>query len=151
MLSRRPRGALRSAPTNRQETVERRIRVVINTPAGLQHEILTGAIRREDDMAVLDPPPAGAAELDADIVIVSRMRDLRARDSLGDDARLLAIDDHDQRIDLYEVRPLGEARGAADLASVIRSLTQRPRRARLRQQLARWLRNLNTPPTRRAP
>ena len=126
--------------------MQRPIRVVINTPAGLQREILSGVIRQDDQMAVVE----SAAEDTADVIIVSHVRDVRRRDSLGRGEKVIAIDDHDQRVDLYEIRPLGQAVRAADLTAVIRTLARPALPSAFRTRLARRLRALLTSFTWRA-
>src|SRR5262249_51687799 len=99
----------------------RPIRVIVDSPAGLKHEILTGAIRQDVEIAVVDP--SNQDEL-ADVLVIADVSAARWRDLLRQEGKVLALDGHDQRLDMYELRFLGHAVCATDLTEVIRALTR---------------------------
>jgi hypothetical protein len=102
----------------------RQIRVELAVEFGLVREIVQGAIDLDPRMRVIEPRASadgGEGQGDADVLIVDAAKHLTGEHSV-DRVRLLAVQGSDDRLTLYEMRPLGPVTDASQLADTIRWL-----------------------------
>lgn len=95
-----------------------RVKVAIPHEQQMLQEIVEGAVELNESSMVLVPP----APPPHDILLVQPARD--ERETLEQGGKVLAIDSRPDKINLYELRPVGSVRWSSQLASKIRELVQ---------------------------
>jgi hypothetical protein len=95
-----------------------RVKVVIPHNQQMLHEIVEGAVELNEDSMVLVPP----ALPPHDILLVQPDRD--ECDTLEQGGKVLALDSRADKMNLYELRPVGSVRRSSQLATKIRELVQ---------------------------
>ena len=95
-----------------------RVKVAIPDEQQMLHEIVEGAVELNSGTMVLVPP----ALPPHDVLLVQPAPD--ERETLQHGGKVLAFDGRPDKIDLYELRPLGSVTWSSQLAKKIRELVQ---------------------------